>query len=159
MAVTFANAVASLRDRLRRMFRTRHLRACYLANLEGSAGPLDRRVRFHIDHLDDYWGRWLGFLPVLPANTTSYLSNDLVVCVVVATEIATRDVHAYCSQHATQPLRDAWDRYVSGLAEVRRGAPNGPEGVNLCAGMFAEVRELHKTLRSQTPVDNTANTA
>jgi len=25
--------------------------------------------------------------------------------------------------------------------------------------MFAEVRELHKTLRSQTPVDNTANTA
>jgi hypothetical protein len=159
MAIILGNALAELKRRIRRIFRTRRLRAYYVANLNASAGSLENRVRFHIDHLDEYWDRCLGLLPVLQANTASCLSNDVVACIVVATESATRDVHAYCSQRATQPLSDAWDAYVPSLAEVRRGILKGAGGANQCASMFIKVRELHKTLLLQTPTDNTAKTA
>jgi hypothetical protein len=162
MAIVFGNTVVSLRHRIRRMFRMRQIHACYVTNLKASAGSLDNRVRFHIEHLDEYWDRWLGFLPVLQATDASYSSNDLVVCVLVATESASRDVHAYCSQYATQALRDAWDLYVSSLAEVRRGVLKGPEGVNLCAGMFHKGGNytrscLHKRQQTIRPTPHKAS--
>ena len=100
MAITFANAVALLKHRIWRMFRTRQLRNNYVTHLRESASSLDERVRFHFDHIEVYWDRCLGFLPEYQGNTASLLSSDLGACVIVATEFASLDVHAYCFRYA-----------------------------------------------------------
>jgi hypothetical protein len=59
----------------------------------------DDRVRFHIEHLNEYWQRCLGFLELFEKGkksvTSSFLRNDLFVCVRVATKAATVDIKTW----------------------------------------------------------------
>ena len=127
-----------LAHRMRRLFRTRQLRRSYLGRLRATAVSLDDRVRFHVDHLAEYWERCLGFARVSQPSTV--LSGDLGVCVVIATRAAARDLAAFTDQRGLRELRIAWDSYLERFDETL----SRPEGMKECVALFDRVRELHR---------------
>src|SRR5262245_48015088 len=81
---------------LRLARRKRELRALYcqlLANFRASA---DDRIVFHLNHLSEYWSRCAATWNNDQTLSTTELSHNLVLAVLVGTETANGDVLSYC---------------------------------------------------------------
>lgn len=134
------NLLSPIIDCFHRATRIRTLRTSYCANLRASTSSIDERVRFHLEHIEEYWGRCLGFLQISPE---SVLSSDLFSCVSIGTAAAATDIRQYCEQKSAQPLLDAWLRYELQLGELRQRVQDACQRLESCASAFDSVREAY----------------
>jgi len=140
----------TIKDQIRRFLRQRKLGRNY-RGMVAKVGPLiDDRVQFHIEHLDEYWWRCLAFLEVWKKEnkilTSSYLKNDLFICVRIATEVATFDVENFCSKRPESGLRNAWQKYLDGLEITKKKTHEIPSAITNCAQCFTEARDLYRAM-------------
>jgi hypothetical protein len=115
-----------------------------------ASSSIDDRIRFHIEHLDEYWQRCLGFLELLEKEkkpvTSSFLRNDSFVCVRVATQHATVDIEAFCSKRQETRLRNAWEKYLKELAIIKKKTHETASAMTACAQCFGEARDLYRAV-------------
>lgn len=135
-------AIAWLR-RHQRSERIHELRRLYHAHLSEASPVLGERIRFHLAHLDEYWARCLGFLEAARPVTASFLGGDWFLCILVASDVASGDIRAYCAQGDAPALNEAWEAYVASLTSARRGVPSIERGLRRAAADFARVRAVH----------------
>lgn len=64
----------------------------------------------HIKKVGEYLGRCVGMARVTGSVTQDFMTADLGICVVVATDLATQDIEDYCADHRDDALRDTQSR-------------------------------------------------
>ena len=119
----------------------RSLRSGYAADLRDSTSSLDDRVRFHFEHLQDYWGRCLGFVsqvrPELPVD------SDLFACVAIGTTAAADEICEYCAREGADELVDAWRQHERQVQMLQRRSVAARADVERCAGIFDSLLDLY----------------
>jgi hypothetical protein len=131
------------RQRPRRRGREQELRRNYQALLHERARSLEERLQFHLDHLEEYWDRCLGFLALRPDHNPTFVAGDLAVCIYIASDAATADVRAYCSAHGASELDAAWMQYAQSLTAMSRADPTVSVAIRRSADEFRRVRAAH----------------
>ena len=156
--MTWNNSM-TISDHVRRFLRKRRMHKNYRDMVGETSSSIDDRIRFHIEHIDEYWQRCLGFLEVLEKEkkpvTPSFLRNDLFVCVRVATQHATVDIEAFCSKRQETRLRNAWEKYLKDLAIIKKKTHQTASAMTACAQCFGEARDLYRAVilgESQTRI-------
>jgi hypothetical protein len=101
-----------------------------------------------IEHLDEYWLRCLWFIELFEKQkkpvTSSFLRNDLFICVRIATEIPTVDIETFCSSRPDTKLRNAWQKYLEDLAVTKKKTHETPGAMIACTQCFGEARDLYR---------------
>jgi hypothetical protein len=140
----------TIRDQIRRFLRQRKLGRNYRGMVVKVGPSIDDRARFHIEHLDKYWSRCLGFLELWEKEkkpvTSSFLRNDLFVCVRIASEVATVDIETFCSKRPETGLRNIWQKYLEDLAITKKKTHETASAMTACAQCFGEARNLYRAV-------------
>jgi len=112
-----------------------------------ASSSIEGRARFHIEHLDEYWMRCLGFLQVMQKPVmASFLLNDLFTCVRISTELATKDIESFCSKKSATNLDLAWKRYLASYENAKKASNEVAEVLTRSSQRFGEVRDMFKSL-------------
>src|SRR5688500_453250 len=119
------------------------LREGYQALLHERPRSLDERVQHHFEHLDDYWGRCLGFLPLDPNPSPTFVAADWAVCIYIGSEAAAVDVRDYCIVHGRTALSTAWDDYERSLRRMKHAHPPVGSAVRRTAEDYRRVRAAY----------------
>jgi hypothetical protein len=120
------------------------LRSSFQTELESealrNAWDQSERVRWILDHLDEYIERWLGF-SALRINSRSLIKSDLFTVVDVAVEALEQEFAQSSSPHAPLQVRSVRDA-VEALQE--HGLPEQANALK------AAVLELRRTVLPST---------
>ena len=123
------------------------MRRWYYRMVAEVGSSVDARVRVHIEKLDEYWSNYLGFLQVWEHPlTASFLNNDLIVCVRVATEIASVDMELFCSKRPTTQLGRVWKKYLDDFTGTMKRDDEIASALTSCAQCFGEARDSYRAL-------------
>jgi hypothetical protein len=80
------------------------------------------RVKAHLENLDEFWLRWLGFCRQPTFDAKWLIDNDLFNVVVAVSEIAGEDV-AKLDEAIADRLLLAWHEYEESLADLPKSPP------------------------------------
>ena len=100
-------------------------------------------MQFHLDHVEEYWQRCLGFLDLQPDHSATFVVGDLAMCIYNGSAAAAPDVHTYCRVHGAVALSEAWERYTQSLSDMSRAHPTVSVAVRRAADEFRRVRAAH----------------
>ena len=123
--------------------RTLYIRKRYPELVAEYASTLSERVRFHIKHVEEYLDRCVGMARAFGRVERDLMSTDLGVCVVVATDLATRDIEDYCSIRNDDTLRSSWYHYSRLLSQACQDAGLINDGLEKCLISYQQIRDAH----------------
>lgn len=93
-------------SRIKKWMNRRQWENTYAAMLLNVGNILAKRIEFHVNSLDEYLLRWLGFCRLETKAPESLIDNQLFLVVEAATKIASEDVAAL-----GLPQKQAWQKY------------------------------------------------
>jgi len=135
------NPLTAITHWIRRRRRVRELRSLYIVHLRESTSSLDERVRFHLEHIAEYWDRCLGFRAQVSAE--GIVASDLFACVYIGTDAANDDALGYCAERKADSLGEAWQHYEMQVDSLRRGVSDARQDLDSCACDFRSVWNLY----------------
>jgi hypothetical protein len=147
------NPVVAWCHRHRRSEHIGELRRLYHVILDEAPPILEGRVEFHLAHLDDYWSRCLGFLEVARPAGASFLAGDWFLGILVASEVASGDIHTLCGESEASALGDTWEAYVASLVRARRGVPSVERSLHVANERYARVKAAYVARSAAENVD------
>ena len=74
-------------------------------------------AKFHLDRLEDYWTRWLGFLKIRDAIE---IDNDAFLMIEVGSALAHHDIVTFLSE-GKKPFLTLWFDYTDRLKKMHDG--------------------------------------
>ena len=133
-------------SRFGRRARAAELRALYRTLRAERGNVLLGAVQFHVEYLDEYWSRCVGFLEDAERSGValgpSFLAGDWLLAPLIASHEANAEIEAYCRAVGADDLRSAWRAYRGQLEAAKAGRPSVADGIRAAAAAFGGVYEL-----------------